>query len=159
LPMLWGEGGGLGARPEGVPRAGEPQEKELCAGPPAALGYVDGSGGCGSVLPGGLRVGAPVTDCRSTTTTTTTTTPPSNTYLAIPFLNLQHNVDQDKITSGIVVTGDYQKQEARLRLLFSSDVITQTRHGRMARGGHGLPKVSRRPDMPYPSTPCGRATP
>jgi hypothetical protein len=30
---LWGGGGGLGARPEGVPRVEEPQEKELCAGP------------------------------------------------------------------------------------------------------------------------------
>jgi hypothetical protein len=49
VPTLWGGGGRLGARPEGVPRAGEPQEKEICAGPPAALGYVDGSGGGGSV--------------------------------------------------------------------------------------------------------------
>jgi hypothetical protein len=31
-------------------------------------------------------------------------------------------------------------------------------HGRMARGGHGLPKVSPRPDKPYPSTLYGRAT-
>jgi hypothetical protein len=30
---------------------------------------------------------------------------------------------------------------------------------RMARGGHGLPKVSLGPAMPYPSTPYGRATP
>jgi hypothetical protein len=44
---------------KGIPRAGEPQEKELCAGPLAALGYVDGSGGGGTVLPGGLRM-APV---------------------------------------------------------------------------------------------------
>jgi hypothetical protein len=29
----------------------------------------------------------------------------------------------------------------------------------MARGGHGLPKVSPKSAMPYPSTPCGRATP
>jgi hypothetical protein len=53
VPTLWG-GGGLGARSEGVPRVGEPQEKELCAGPSAALGYVDGSGGGNTVLPGGL---------------------------------------------------------------------------------------------------------
>jgi hypothetical protein len=33
------------------------------------------------------------------------------------------------------------------------------RHGRMARGGHGLPKVSLGPAMSYLSTPCGRATP
>jgi hypothetical protein len=32
-------------------------------------------------------------------------------------------------------------------------------HGRMARGGHGLPKVSRGLAMPDPSMPCGRATP
>jgi hypothetical protein len=31
---LWGGGGGIGAHPEGVPRDGEPQEKELCADPP-----------------------------------------------------------------------------------------------------------------------------
>ena len=59
MPTLWGGGGGLGARPEDVPRVGEPQEKELCAGPPAPLGYVDGSGGGGTVFPGGLRM-APV---------------------------------------------------------------------------------------------------
>jgi hypothetical protein len=29
----------------------------------------------------------------------------------------------------------------------------------MERGGHGLPKVSLEPTMPYPSLPCGRATP
>jgi hypothetical protein len=52
----------------------EPQEKELCAGPPAAFGFSNGSGGGGAVLPGGLRVGSPVTVCRSTTTTTTTKT-------------------------------------------------------------------------------------
>jgi hypothetical protein len=63
--MLWG-GGGLGARPEGVPQVGEPQEKELCAIPPAALGYVNGSGEGGAVLPGGLRLGSPVTICRLT---------------------------------------------------------------------------------------------
>jgi hypothetical protein len=56
---LWGGGGGLGARPEGMPRVGESQEKDLCAGPPAALDYVDRSGGGGTVFPGGLRVGAP----------------------------------------------------------------------------------------------------
>ena len=64
--MLWGGGGGLGARPEDVPRVGEPQEKELCADFPAALGYVDGSGGGGAVLPGGLQLGSPVTVCRLT---------------------------------------------------------------------------------------------
>jgi hypothetical protein len=32
-------------------------------------------------------------------------------------------------------------------------------HGRMARGGHGLPKVSSGPTMPDPSTPCGQAIP
>jgi hypothetical protein len=29
----------------------------------------------------------------------------------------------------------------------------------MAKGGHGLPKVSPEPAMPNPSTPCERATP
>jgi hypothetical protein len=33
------------------------------------------------------------------------------------------------------------------------------RHGRLARGCHGLPKVSLGPAMSYPSTPCRRATP
>jgi hypothetical protein len=32
-------------------------------------------------------------------------------------------------------------------------------HGCMARGGHGLPKVSLGPAIPYASTPFGRATP
>ena len=32
-------------------------------------------------------------------------------------------------------------------------------HGRMARGGHGLPKVSPGPAMPNQSIPCGWATP
>jgi hypothetical protein len=32
-------------------------------------------------------------------------------------------------------------------------------HGRTARGGHGLPKVSPRHAMPHLSMPCGRATP
>jgi hypothetical protein len=31
------------------------------------------------------------------------------------------------------------------------------RYGRMARGGHGLPKVSPRSAMPNPSKPCGHA--
>jgi hypothetical protein len=30
---------------------------------------------------------------------------------------------------------------------------------RMERGGHGLPKVSPVPAMPYPSTPCGWVNP
>jgi hypothetical protein len=33
-----------------------------------------------------------------------------------------------------------------------------SRHGRMARGGLELPKVSAGPAMPYSSTPCRRAT-
>jgi hypothetical protein len=71
VPTLWGGGGGFGACPEGVPQVGEPQEKELCAGPPAALGYVDGSGGGGTVLLGGLRVGLTVTACHQHTHTHT----------------------------------------------------------------------------------------
>jgi hypothetical protein len=31
-------------------------------------------------------------------------------------------------------------------------------HGRMARGGHGLPKVSPWPALLYLSMPCGQAT-
>jgi hypothetical protein len=31
--------------------------------------------------------------------------------------------------------------------------------GRMARGGHKLPKVSPKPALPFSSTPCGQATP
>jgi hypothetical protein len=38
-------------------------------------------------------------------------------------------------------------------LVFISNTLT---HGRTARGGHGLPKVSSRPAMP--STPWGRAS-
>jgi hypothetical protein len=34
-----------------------------------------------------------------------------------------------------------------------------SKHRRMARGGHGLPKVSLGPTMPDPSTTCGRAIP
>jgi hypothetical protein len=30
--------------------------------------------------------------------------------------------------------------------------------GHMARGGHGLPKVSPGPTVPYPSTPCKQLT-
>jgi hypothetical protein len=33
------------------------------------------------------------------------------------------------------------------------------KHRRMARGGHGLPKVSPRPAMLYSSMPCSQATP
>jgi hypothetical protein len=32
-------------------------------------------------------------------------------------------------------------------------------HGRMARGGHRLPKISPGPAMPNPPTPCGQAIP
>jgi hypothetical protein len=34
-------------------------------------------------------------------------------------------------------------------------VHSASSHGRMARGGHGLPKVSPWPAMPYPSRPAG----
>jgi hypothetical protein len=37
-------------------------------------------------------------------------------------------------------------------------LLRDSDHGRIARGGHGLPKVSPGPAMAYPSTPCGRAT-
>jgi hypothetical protein len=39
---------------------GEPEETELCAGPPAAFRYDNGPGRCGMVLPGGLQLGPPV---------------------------------------------------------------------------------------------------
>jgi hypothetical protein len=78
MHMLWGGGGGLGARPESVPRVGEPQEKELCAGPPAAFGYFDGSGGGATVLPGGLQVGPSVTVSRQHTHTNQPTNRPTN---------------------------------------------------------------------------------
>jgi hypothetical protein len=45
--------------------------------------------------------------------------------------------------------------------LRSSEKLTQRlrrKHGRMARGGHGLAKVSPRLSMPDPSMPCGLAT-
>jgi hypothetical protein len=38
-------------------------------------------------------------------------------------------------------------------------IVITSIDGRMARGGHGLPKVSPGSAMPYPSTPAGRATP
>jgi hypothetical protein len=41
----------------------------------------------------------------------------------------------------------------------SSNYIFKFDHGRMARGGRGLPKVSCGPAMPYPSMPCGQAIP
>jgi hypothetical protein len=37
--------------------------------------------------------------------------------------------------------------------------ITWLQHRLMAWGGHGLPKVSPGPAIPYPSTPCGQTTP
>jgi hypothetical protein len=37
-------------------------------------------------------------------------------------------------------------------------IVAVSKHRRIARGGHGLPKVSTRPAMPYPSMPCRRAT-
>jgi hypothetical protein len=40
-------------------------------------------------------------------------------------------------------------------LVFQLDFVNN--HGRMARGGHGLPKVWLGPTMPNPSMPCGPA--
>jgi hypothetical protein len=37
MPTLWEGEGGLGACHVDVPRIGEPEEKELCAGPPLLL--------------------------------------------------------------------------------------------------------------------------
>jgi hypothetical protein len=39
------------------------------------------------------------------------------------------------------------------------NVLNTIVHGRMARDGHGLPKVLPGPAMPYPCTPCRRANP
>jgi hypothetical protein len=49
-----------------------------------------------------------------------------------------------------------EKSEAPTR--FGTHMTTMA-HGRMARGGLGLPKDSSGPAMPYPSMPCGRANP
>jgi hypothetical protein len=38
-------------------------------------------------------------------------------------------------------------------------MVFDFRHGRIARGVLALPKVSPQSAMPYPSKPCGRATP
>jgi hypothetical protein len=46
----------------------------------------------------------------------------------------------------------YDHQQTIFLLLFIN-------HGRIERGGLGLPKFSLGLAMPYPSTPCGRATP
>jgi hypothetical protein len=48
--MLWRGGGGLGACPEDMPGIGEPEEKELFAGPSATLGYDDEPGGCATTV-------------------------------------------------------------------------------------------------------------
>jgi hypothetical protein len=41
----------------------------------------------------------------------------------------------------------------------STSLDLNEEHRHMARVGHALPKVSLGPTVPYPSTPCGRATP
>jgi hypothetical protein len=41
---------------------------------------------------------------------------------------------------------------------FQLDEFRVRYHGGMAKGGHGLSKVSPGPTMPDPSTPCGQAT-
>jgi hypothetical protein len=51
------------------------------------------------------------------------------------------------------------KQHFEPLLLRLMRIWKKGRHGRKARGGYGLPKVSLGPTMPNPSTPCGRATP
>jgi hypothetical protein len=59
VPTLWG-GGGFEACPADVPGIGEPEVKELCAGPAAALGFDNKPVRCGTVLPGGLQLEPPV---------------------------------------------------------------------------------------------------
>jgi hypothetical protein len=46
-----------------------------------------------------------------------------------------------------------------LLTLLASRLCWNHHHGRMARGGHVLPKISIGPAMPNPFTSCGRATP
>jgi hypothetical protein len=49
---------------------------------------------------------------------------------------------------------------SRLQFFFFAEMKDiDLQYGRMARGGHGLPKVLPGPAMPHPFTPCGRATP
>jgi hypothetical protein len=49
--------------------------------------------------------------------------------------------------------------EVRLREMHEQQYKHDADHERTATGGHGLPIVSPGPAIPYPSTPCGRATP
>jgi hypothetical protein len=62
-----------------MPGFEEPEDKELCAGPVAALSHNDGPGGCGAVLLGGLQFGPSATAGALTTTTTATTTKTTTT--------------------------------------------------------------------------------
>jgi hypothetical protein len=54
-----------------------------------------------------------------------------------------------------IAFGDVEPSFPILTLL---SAVTECGHGRMARGGHGHPKVSLGPAMTDPSTPCGQAT-
>jgi hypothetical protein len=72
---------------------------------------------------------------------------------------------KEKERKGKGENGKKKKRRRRKRsggrgCIYSNDVKNGApKHGRMASGGHGLFKVLPGPAMPYPSTPCGRATP
>jgi hypothetical protein len=65
---LWRGRRGLGAHPKDVPGIGKPEEKELCAGPPAAFGHDDRRMLRGSSVRS--SIGTPVSVDTLTTTTT-----------------------------------------------------------------------------------------
>jgi hypothetical protein len=46
----------------------------------------------------------------------------------------------------------------KVGLCYKINAWVKIQQTRMAKGNHGLPKVSPGPTMPNPSTPCGRAT-
>jgi hypothetical protein len=46
-----------------------------------------------------------------------------------------------------------------MSFVLEHQLLEGSHHGRLVRGGHGLPKVSPSFGMPNPSTPCGWATP
>jgi hypothetical protein len=60
---------------------------------------------------------------------------------------------------GKFLTGDYWTRIRYRPEKQHRDWTDQIVHGRVARGGHGFPKVTSGPAMPYPSTPSRRATP
>jgi hypothetical protein len=78
--------------------------------------------------------------------------------LPVPLL---HSHDAAEVCFGVSLEADAPTDAsgAHGRLLDQVRQLGHGDHGRMERGGHGLPKISRGPAMPYPSTPCGQTTP